>query len=297
MSTRATYKFITNEYTPNVTFYIHHDGYKMGASHYLYKMIHEMHVNTYSEEDAHGLYGYTYRTKSGGMAAAFIRANGGAEFTRDHDAHGDTEFQYTVNEKDMTITVREMVWMDDVEKWYINTFDLVEFINSNNGEGWNTTKALYSKESGWWGCKKGVLHTCDTLKMVSEYKLRSTANYSDDNINKKDAIDFAEKVKVWIEEANNGQPIETPEPVEEIQTIQPVEPVIEEKEKETPVLVIKEYSERAGVVFGDTKAIKNQLKSLKCRFNSRLTIDGEKVAGWVFSLKRMDEIKTALQLA
>lgn len=43
-----------------------------------------------------------------------------------------------------------------------------------------------------------------------------------------------------------------------------------------------EYSEKAVAVFGDTKSIKEELKAMGGRFNSRLTHNGEKIAGWVF---------------
>jgi len=60
---------------------------------------------------------------------------------------------------------------------------------------------------------------------------------------------------------------------------------------------IQPYSERAGIVFGDTKPIKDILKSLGCRFNPRLKVNGKQVMGWVFKLERMDEIKEAVQQA
>ena len=44
-----------------------------------------------------------------------------------------------------------------------------------------------------------------------------------------------------------------------------------------------EYSAKAVAVFGDTKAIKDELKAMGGRFNSRLTFNGKKLAGWVFS--------------
>lgn len=43
-----------------------------------------------------------------------------------------------------------------------------------------------------------------------------------------------------------------------------------------------EYSAKAIAVFGDTKTIKEELKAMGGRFNSRLTFNGEKLAGWIF---------------
>lgn len=44
-----------------------------------------------------------------------------------------------------------------------------------------------------------------------------------------------------------------------------------------------EYSAKAVAVFGDTKPIKDELKAMGGRFNSRLTFNGKKLAGWIFS--------------
>lgn len=53
-----------------------------------------------------------------------------------------------------------------------------------------------------------------------------------------------------------------------------------------------DYSEKAVVVVGDTKAVKDLLKSMGGRFNARLSCG----AGWVFSKKKTDELKVALGL-
>lgn len=56
-------------------------------------------------------------------------------------------------------------------------------------------------------------------------------------------------------------------------------------------LEIVDYSEKAIAVFGDTKAIKEQLKELGGRFNPSLNYNGEKRAGWIFSKKEADKVK------
>jgi hypothetical protein len=43
-----------------------------------------------------------------------------------------------------------------------------------------------------------------------------------------------------------------------------------------------EYSAKALAVFGETKAIKDELKAMGGRFNCRLTFNGKKLAGWIF---------------
>lgn len=57
-------------------------------------------------------------------------------------------------------------------------------------------------------------------------------------------------------------------------------------------LRIVDYSEKAIAVVGDTKQIKDILRKLGGRFNSRLTCG----AGWVFSKKKADEVRAALAL-
>ena len=84
MSTRATYHFESE----NVTFYIHSDGYQEGAAVYFWNMLH-------------------CENQRGGFAAAFIRANERAEFTPGHNAHGDTEYQYTLSRGNI-LTVKKV---------------------------------------------------------------------------------------------------------------------------------------------------------------------------------------------
>ena len=44
-----------------------------------------------------------------------------------------------------------------------------------------------------------------------------------------------------------------------------------------------EYSEKAVAVFGETRAIKDELKAMGGKFNNRLTFNGKRLAGWIFS--------------
>lgn len=55
-------------------------------------------------------------------------------------------------------------------------------------------------------------------------------------------------------------------------------------------LRIVDYSEKAVAIIGDTKAMKDLLKSMGGRFNARLTCG----AGWVFSKKKTYELKVTL---
>lgn len=59
-------------------------------------------------------------------------------------------------------------------------------------------------------------------------------------------------------------------------------------------LEIVDYSEKAIAVFGDTKAIKDQLKELGGRFNPSLKYNGGKRAGWIFSKKQANKVRALL---
>lgn len=59
-------------------------------------------------------------------------------------------------------------------------------------------------------------------------------------------------------------------------------------------LEIVAYSEKAIAVFGNTKAIKDELKKLGGKFNPALKHNGEKRAGWVFSKKQADKVRALL---
>lgn len=76
------------------------------------------------------------------------------------------------------------------------------------------------------------------------------------------------------------------------------EKVQDAKEMETVTvegLEMVDYSEKAIAVFGDTKAIKEQLKELGGRFNPSLNYNGEKRAGWIFSKKQADKVKELIK--
>ena len=61
-------------------------------------------------------------------------------------------------------------------------------------------------------------------------------------------------------------------------------------------LEIVDYSEKAIAVFGDTKAIKEQLKELGGRFNPSLNYNGEKRAGWIFSKKQSEAVRELVDI-
>lgn len=113
MSTRATYQI------NDKTFYIHHDGYPAGGAAYLYRML-----NSDSR-----VYGFP---------ASFAMANDRAEVTEGHDAHGDTEYQYTVNV--MPHTIHLVVYARDMEHYPVGGWKLhysgamTDFIRKHMGD-------------------------------------------------------------------------------------------------------------------------------------------------------------------
>lgn len=75
---------------------------------------------------------------------------------------------------------------------------------------------------------------------------------------------------------------------------------VSEETRETAVetvegLEIVDYSEKAVAVFGDTKAIKDELKSIGGKFNPRLNYNGEKRAGWVFPKSKRETLENVLK--
>lgn len=65
-------------------------------------------------------------------------------------------------------------------------------------------------------------------------------------------------------------------------------------ESVTGDFTIADYSEKSIVVFGDTKAIKEQLAELGGRFNKYLTQNGQKCTGWVFPKSKKPELQQLL---
>jgi hypothetical protein len=58
--------------------------------------------------------------------------------------------------------------------------------------------------------------------------------------------------------------------------------------------IIVDYSAKALAVFGDTRPIKDLLKALGGRFNPKLTHEGTKKAGWIFSKSKEQELNSLL---
>lgn len=96
MATRATYSF-SRPYGPQVTVYKHWDGYPEGAADHLTDAL---------------------------TAEAFIRKHSDSEITAERDAHGDTEWHYSVHhyaDRKVLIWVMRRDWRDS-DNW-ITVYD------------------------------------------------------------------------------------------------------------------------------------------------------------------------------
>jgi len=97
VSTRATYQI------GETVFYCHWDGYPTGAAQRFANMVAAHTVAQTEKERSFD----PCEDRRGGWPFAFIRGNLDAEPTEDHEAHGDTEFRYTLqSEADGTVYVR-----------------------------------------------------------------------------------------------------------------------------------------------------------------------------------------------
>lgn len=150
-----------------------------------------------------------------------------------------------------------------------------------------------SAERGYMSTMSSVKAWKDELTPEVFAALNSVSNYAssfryDDSDGMQDYFDtnFYLSIKVSDE-------YKVIEPKAKKSSVKP-EKVEEAKEMEAVTvegLEIVDYSEKAIAVFGDTKAIKEQLKELGGRFNPSLNYNGEKRAGWIFSKKQADKVK------
>ena len=102
MATRATYQINDTNKDQCKTFYIHWDGYPEGGAAYLYRML--------NSEPA-----FTGFPRLSLWQIIGQRSEG-------HDAHGDTEYQYTVNV--MPHTIHLTVYARDMEHYPVGGWKL-----------------------------------------------------------------------------------------------------------------------------------------------------------------------------
>lgn len=150
-----------------------------------------------------------------------------------------------------------------------------------------------SAERGYMSTMSSVKAWKDELTPEVFAALNSVSNYAssfryDDSDGMQDYFDT--NFYLSIEVSDEYKVIE---PKAKKSSVKP-EKVEEAKEVEAVTvegLEMVDYSDKAIAVFGDTKAIKEQLKKLGGRFNPSLNYNGEKRAGWIFSKKQADKVK------
>lgn len=129
-------------------------------------------------------------------------------------------------------------------------------------ENWSMGDGYYlgkSKYSGWI-IEKVPINNRE--KFISEYAYMA----GDEN-------------NICVKESSNGSVIQENTSLIEISSLN---------------IEIVNYSEKAIAVFGETKPIKDLLSGLRGAFNRKLTYQGEKKAGWVFSKNQTEKVKEAL---
>lgn len=135
MSTRATYQI------NKTVFYCHMDGYPTGAAVRFAQMIAAHTVPDYER-------GYDpIESRRGGWEFAFIRGVMDAEPTEGHDAHGDTEYRYTLTagERGAFTTIRcDARNRDDV--WIKGAvYDLADWVNDQRAVSARQLRTFYAK--------------------------------------------------------------------------------------------------------------------------------------------------------
>ena len=122
MSTRATYNVKHNN--KSLTFYIHHDGYPKGAANYLFQAL-----DNYMGGVFETFNGKEYFSENkGSFIEAFLRGNINAEITGSHDSHADTDYKYSIDFNNKTVSIY------DVNNEIHSKTDLFEFIHDLTGE-------------------------------------------------------------------------------------------------------------------------------------------------------------------
>jgi len=144
-------------------------------------------------------------------------------------------------------------------------------------------------------CEKAV--TPEAFRVISKVKAFAMSYNHDDSNGMMDYYDrgFYDHYEVgkWNKpymktEDKESAPVKKAEPV-------PAKKAEAQAEPAAPAagsFRIVDYSEKAVAVVGDTKPVKDILRKLGGRFNSRLTCG----AGWVFPKKKADEVRAALTL-
>lgn len=170
------------------------------------------------------------------------------------------------------------------------------YIELKSGPCVSFVEGSISAERGYMSTMSSVKAWKDELTPKVFAALNAVSNYASSfRYNDSDGMQdyFDTNFYIHIEVSDEYKVIE---PKAKKSSIKP-EKVEEAKEMEAVTvegLEVVDYSEKAIAVFGDTKAIKEQLKELGGRFNPSLNYNGEKRAGWIFSKKKADEVRNLM---
>ena len=153
-----------------------------------------------------------------------------------------------------------------------------------------------SAERGYMSTMSSVKAWEDELTPKVFAALNAVSNYASSfRYNDSDGMQdyFDTNFYIHIEVSDEYQVIE-PKAKKSNGKVEKVEEAKEVKSATVEGIEVVDYSEKAIAVFGDTKAIKEQLKELGGRFNPSLNYNGEKRAGWIFSKKQTDKVRELL---
>lgn len=153
-----------------------------------------------------------------------------------------------------------------------------------------------SAERGYMSTMSSVKAWEDELTPKVFAALNAVSNYASSfRYNDSDGMQdyFDTNFYIHIEVSDEYQVIE-PKAKKSNVKVEKVEEAKEVKSATVEGIEVVDYSEKAIAVFGDTKAIKEQLKELGGRFNPSLNYNGEKRAGWIFSKKKADEVRNLM---
>lgn len=153
-----------------------------------------------------------------------------------------------------------------------------------------------SAERGYMSTMSSVKAWEDELTPKVFAALNAVSNYASSfRYNDSDGMQdyFDTNFYLHIEVSDEYQVIE-PKAKKSNVKVEKVEEAKEVKSATVEGIEVVDYSEKAIAVFGDTKAIKEQLKELGGRFNPSLNYNGEKRAGWIFSKKQTDKVRELL---
>lgn len=127
-------------------------------------------------------------------------------------------------------------------------------------EGWHSGWEIVKKRLTWSGSSEFVWFADDSNIFVASPEPVKPATA---------------KVAVWTDSTDDPDPFVKPSP---------------------SGLQLIRYSEKSFAIIGETKAVKDQLKGLGCKFNGALTINGNKQAGWLVWPNLVKRVSDVLNL-